>query len=138
MAWQIFGSLSCSMDGILKGMARMTVESDPRWKKTLPRKRERPSMPNEKSTSNSISSFFCCLSVRMLYASDLHCSGVSVSYFSGYDLLIDADARRAVHREVQIAATRFNQIAQQHTNVQGHGELLSRLWRSYAAEAESS
>ena len=49
------GSPSSSTDLIVTGMARMTIEIDPRCMKALTRKRPRPSTEYEKSTSLSAS-----------------------------------------------------------------------------------
>ena len=47
------GSPSSSTDLMTTGMARMTIETDPRWRNALTRKRPRPSTAYEKSTSFS-------------------------------------------------------------------------------------
>ena len=60
------GSISSSTVLTLKGMARATIEIEPRWRKALTRKRARPGTAYEKSTSLSSSnsaSFFSSVSI---------------------------------------------------------------------------
>ena len=47
----------------LNGICRMTIATQPRCLKTLPRKRARFWMPKEKSSSSSVSNRFFCFSV---------------------------------------------------------------------------
>ena len=54
---------------MLKGICRMTSDTQPRCLKQLPRKRARFWMPKEKSSSSSISKRFFWFSVRTEYAS---------------------------------------------------------------------
>ncbi len=63
-----FGSLSSSKLLMLNGICRMTIETQPRCLKQLPRKRASCWMPNEKSSSSSISKRFFWFSVSTEYA----------------------------------------------------------------------
>ena len=54
---------------IENGICRITIDTQPRCLKQLPRKRARFWMPNEKSSSSSVSNRFFWFSVRTEYAS---------------------------------------------------------------------
>src|SRR5262245_49913193 len=56
-------------------MSRYTAPTAPRWLNTLQRKRARPRMPNEKSSSRVSSNRFFCASVSTLYTSCLVSAG---------------------------------------------------------------
>ena len=62
---------SCSSANVLisNGICRITMLTQPRCLNTLPRNRERFAMPNEKSSSSSISNRFFWPSVSTEYAS---------------------------------------------------------------------
>ena len=62
------GRPSSSKVLIANGICRTTIETHPRCLNTLPRKRARFWMPNEKSSSSSSSKRFFCCSVRTEYA----------------------------------------------------------------------
>src|SRR5688500_8203461 len=53
---------------IMIGICRITIETQPRCLKQLPRKRARFAMPKEKSSSSSVSNFFFWFSVNTEYA----------------------------------------------------------------------
>src|SRR5712691_11322574 len=63
----------------LNGICRMTTDTQPRCLNTLPRKRARFWMPNEKSSSLSVSKRFFWFSVSTEYASDRVSLGVMTS-----------------------------------------------------------
>ena len=55
------GNCSCSNVFTVNGICRITMDTQPRCLKQLPRKRARFWMPKEKSSSSSVSKrFFCC------------------------------------------------------------------------------
>src|SRR5438045_20556 len=66
-----FGSPNSPNVFTVKGICRMTTDTQPRCLKTLPRKRARFWMPNEKSSSLSVSKRFFWFSVSTEYASEL-------------------------------------------------------------------
>ena len=59
------GSPSCSSDTMSCGMARITAPTESRCRKTLTRKRPRPGIECEVSSSSSASNFSRCFWVRM-------------------------------------------------------------------------
>ncbi|MDT4857179.1 hypothetical protein FQZ97_915930 [compost metagenome] len=64
---KILGALSCSSVRILLGMVRNTAPAPRLWLKALTRKRDRPSISNEKSHSRNSSYCLRWLSFMMSY-----------------------------------------------------------------------
>ena len=79
----IFGSPSFSSARISNGICRITIDTTPRCRNTLPRNRDSPLIPNEKSSSFVDSKRLRCSSDITLYASWAVTSGVSTSYSLG-------------------------------------------------------
>src|SRR6266511_4934738 len=70
----------------LKGICRITSDTQPRCLKQLPRKRARFWIPKEKSSSFSVSNRFFWFSVRTEYASDSVSLGVSTSSVEAFTM----------------------------------------------------
>src|ERR1041384_3289525 len=79
----------------LNGICRMTSDTQPRCLKQLPRNRARFWIPNEKSSSFSVSKRFFWFSVRTEYASDSVSLGVSTS---SLDALVMSPSTRILGR----------------------------------------
>src|SRR6266850_3522290 len=88
-------SASCAITGgsprsskvfTLKGICRITTETQPRCLKQFPRKRARFWIPNEKSSSFSVSKRFFWFSVSTEYASESVSLGVSTSSVEAFTM----------------------------------------------------
>src|SRR5262245_7248571 len=91
----IGGSPSSSKVRTLKGICRITSDTQPRCLKQLPRNRARFWIPNEKSSSFSVSNRFFWFSVSTEYASDSVSFGVSTS---SVDALVMSPSTRSLGR----------------------------------------
>src|ERR1041384_1126059 len=91
----IGGRPSSSKVRTLKGICRITSETQPRCLKQLPRNRARFWMPKEKSSSLSVSKRFFWFSVSTEYASDSVSFGVSTS---SVDALVMSPSTRSLGR----------------------------------------
>ena len=88
--------------------------TQPRCLNTLPRKRERFWMPNEKSSSSSISKRFFWFSVSTEYASCSVSRGVSdCSTVGVHDLTIDAQLRPVARRDVQVGRVPLDHLVEE-------------------------
>ena len=98
----------------------MTIETQPRCLKQLPRKRARFWMPNEKSSSSSISKRFFWFSVSTEYASCSVSLGVSTySRFEFGDLAVDAQLRALAGGDVQVGRVALDHLLEQDAKIDG-------------------
>ena len=92
----------------------MTIETQPRCLKQLPRKRARFWMPNEKSSSSSISKRFFWFSVSTEYASCSVSFGVQhVLDVRVHDVAVDAQLRALAGGDVQVGRVALDHLLEQ-------------------------
>ena len=118
----ISGRPSSSTDLITTGIARMTIETEPRWRNALTRKRPRPSTAYEKSTSFSdANSSTLVVVVEHLTERALRVLGIQpLGVRNRLKVAVQPDERVRGDLQVKVGALGGDEVAQRVIKIKSH------------------